>query len=102
MKLTKKKLTTVNNTLRKRDIHWDQRQHINCIRIHNTESREHFLGKCKVAYELHQIGVPFITEAWTTDRKKRYDLLELLNDFDYEFETGKSKKKYKGDIEVRV
>ena len=91
----------IRETLRKRRIHPDQVKHINCIRIHNKESRRHFLKKAEICYNLFKQKHNFITEAWTEDRRKRFDILDLVNNVDIEIETGKSKsKKYKGDEEV--
>jgi hypothetical protein len=89
----------INDTLRSRNIHHDQTKHIDCIRQHPTESDEHFKMKCKRARELFKEGKPFLTEVWTTDRRKRFDLLNLEDNVDEEFETGKSLfKVYKGDV----
>ena len=70
--------------------------------IHPTESDNHFLAKCKKAKELYDLGIPFITEAWTEDRSQRFDLLDLDSGIDYEFETGKNTKNYKGDIVINI
>ena len=99
----RKKWYAIRNCLRKRNIHPDQHKHINCIRIHPTETYEHFIEKCKQVWQLHKIGHDFLTEAWTENRKQRFDILDLIDDIDIEIETGKSKKKkYKADKEVRT
>lgn len=80
----------INQILKKRKIHRDQYNHINCIRIHPTESYEHFSEKCELAWNLFKAKKPFLTEAWTSDRKRRFDVLDLIDDIPYEIETGKS------------
>lgn len=103
MKLTKNQQMRVNQILRDRDIDWSQAKHINCVRLHPTETPKHFMRKCELAYALHVLGRPFLTEVWTRDHKQRFDFLDLVDDLDYEIETGKSKdKKYKGDVVVKV
>lgn len=93
----------INDCLRERDIHHDQRRHINCIRIHPTESERHFLEKCRTAYKLFKSKHDFLSEAWVTNRSQRFDILDLTLNEDYEIETGLSKKKkYKADKEVKV
>jgi len=89
--------------LRKRRIHPDQTRHINCVRIHNKESKKHFLKKAEICYELSKQNHNFLTEAWTDDRRQRFDILDLTDDIDIEIETGKSKrKKYKPDKEIKI
>lgn len=103
MKLTQEDQRILNNTLRSRDIHPDQVKHINCIRIHPTETWPHLKGKVAYCHRLYKDKKPFLTEVWTRDRKQRFDLLNLLDDEDIEFETGKSKDKlYKGDRVIFV
>lgn len=103
MKYTRKDWMRIREVLRNRNIHHDQVRHINCIRIHPTESDEHFYEKVKVCRALFKEGKPFITEAWTNDRKQRFDILNLFDDEDIEIETGKSKKKqYKADKEIKI
>jgi len=98
-----KKWQRINSVLRKRKIHHDQIKHINCIRIHATESKKHFMKKAGICYDLFKQGHDFLTEAWTTDRKQRFDILDLTDDIDIEIETGKSKKKrYKADVEYDI
>jgi hypothetical protein len=36
---------------------------LNAIRIHPAESREHFLKKCEICFELYKTGCTFVTEA---------------------------------------
>ena len=103
MKLTRNQQITVNNTLRRRDIDPSQQKHINCIRIHPTETENHFVAKCMICWQLYKDKHPFIAEVWTRDHKQRFDVLDLVDDVDIEIETGKSKSKtYKGDKVVNV
>jgi hypothetical protein len=101
--IARKDWLRINKILRERNIDPSQIKHINCIRMHPTESEKHFLAKAKRAFCFYKSKTPFLTEVWTKDHKKRYDLLHLIDDIDYEFETGKSKKKkYKADKEVTI
>jgi hypothetical protein len=91
----------INDILRKRDIHPDQRPHIGCIRQHPKETDEHFFEKCRIARELYKEGKPYIVECWNLKRDKRYDILDLEDDLNIEITTDikrENKKKYKGDI----
>lgn len=93
----------INDILRKRDIDSSQHKFINCIRIHSTESDEHFNEKVRICRELFKIGHPFLTEVWTRNHDKRLDILDLEDDIDSEIESGKSKNKsYQGDVVVKT
>lgn len=103
MKYSKKEWLMIRKVLKQRKIHHDQVKHINCIRIHPTESDEHFYKKAIACRWLFKQGHPFLTEAWTEDRKKRFDIIDLKDDIDIEIETGKSNKKaYKGDMVIDI
>jgi len=99
MKLSRKEWIRINDALRGREIDSSQFKHLNCIRIHPTESDEHFFKKVEKCRELFKLGHPFLTECWTKDHKQRFDILDLEMNEDIEIETGKSKNKiYKGDV----
>jgi len=102
MKLNRKEYFRINQILRERNIHWDQTKHLNCIRQHPIESDAHFDEKVKLCRQLYKQGHPFITEVWTTDRKMRFDILDLHLDEDIEVEKSRSSKKYKGDKEIKI
>ena len=88
----------INHILKKHNISHDQFKHINCIRIHPTESDEHFLEKVKICRKLFKNGHQFLTEAWTVDRKRRFDIIDLIDDIIYEIET--DNKIDKGDCKT--
>ena len=103
--MNKNKWMRINNTLRNRKIHHDQAKHINCVRFHPKESFKQRMKKCEIASKLYSDGIPFLTEVWTADRKKRFDILDLENDIDYEITTDikkELKKIYKGDKIVKI
>ena len=103
MKLTQEDQRRVNDTLRARDIHPDQHKHINCVRPHPTETDPHWEGKQKECRRLYKAKLPYLTEVWTRDRSKRFDILNLLEDEVIEIETGMSKNKtYTGDRVIFV
>lgn len=103
MKLGPKEWKRIRDVLRARDIDHSQVKHINCVRMHPTETDEHWDGKQKLCRKLYKMKHPYICEVWTADHKKRYDVLDLEDDEDYEIETGKSKQKtYKGDTVINV
>ena len=77
MKPTRKEQERINRLLRELDIHHDQTKHLGCIRIHPTESKEHFLKKAELCYEMYHQRHFFLTEAWTSDRKIRFDAVNL-------------------------
>ena len=103
MKLTQQDQKRVNDVLRARDIAHDQVKHINCIRIHPTETWAHLKGKVEYCHRLYKERKPFLTEVWTADHKQRFDILDILDNNNIEIETGKSKNKlYKGDEVIFV
>lgn len=103
MKLTQKDQKRINDVLRSRDIHPDQYKHINCVRMHPTETDAHWEGKQRKCRQLYKEDRPFLCEVWTRDRKQRFDILELIDNLDIEISTGKSKnKKYTNDIVIHV
>jgi len=102
MKLNRKDYIRVNQILRERNIDTSQFKHVNCCRHHQTESKEHWAAKVKTCYELYKKGHPYLTEVWTSDKKKRYDILDLKDNIDIEIEKSRSKKSYKGDREIKI
>lgn len=103
MQITRKMWARINYVLRQRDIDPGQYKFMNMFRFHPTETDEHAKAKYDICRGLYKEGKPFICEALTRDRKKRMDILELIDDIDHEVETGMSKKKtYKGDKVVMV
>ena len=99
MKLTRNQQMRVNQILRDRDIDPSQQKFIGMLRFHPTETDAHADAKYALCRRLYKEGIPFISEALTRDRKKRFDVLELIDDIDHEVETGMSKNKtYKSKI----
>jgi hypothetical protein len=87
MNKTKDMWERTNEVLRLNNIDRDQRQHINCIRIHPTESDEHFTWKVNKSRELFKSGHPFLTECFADCRKRRFDIIDLEDNIIYEGET---------------
>jgi len=92
----------INDVLRKRNIHHDQVKHINCIRLHPKESPAQRMKKIEIAVKLYEEGKPFLTEAWTSDRKKRFDVLNLIDDIDYEITTDMKKEMSKSYVADKI
>ncbi len=102
MKATKKEIIRIWEVIKLRNLDESGFKHINCVRIHPTESKEHFLKKCEIAWEIHSEGKPFLTEALTKNKKRRYDVLDLIDNIAYEVETGKSNKKNDDSKEINI
>jgi len=102
MKLTRGDWLKINEIIRKRNIAHDQVKHINCFRFHKSESTEHRQKKFDMCCELYDKGHPFICEAFTEDRKRKFDVLGLKDDIVYEIETGKSYSKKDDVKEVKI
>lgn len=103
--MNKNTIIRVNSVLKKRDIHPDQFKFINCVKFHPKESKRQRLKKFEIASALYDEGKPFMTEVWTTDRKKRLDVLNLIDDIDYEITLDikkENQKSYKGDKIIEV
>jgi len=74
--------TKIKHIFRELDLHPDQKKFINCVRFHPTESPEHRKAKFELACEDYDNGVPFIQEAWSSDRKRRMDHVRFVDDVD--------------------
>jgi len=85
--MTRKKWLRINKVLRKRNIDPNQVKFINTVRHHITESDEHWKAKCDKCRELFLMKHDYISEVWTLDNKKRIDVLDLIDDIAFEFET---------------
>lgn len=95
--MNKKQLIKANQIKRELNIHPDSRIHTGCVRIHPTESLKHFMAKCKDCWEAYQLKEAFLTEAWTMDRKRRFDFVNLATGEIREYETD-SKVNKKGAV----
>ncbi len=73
--VTEKEQRKINDFMRRYDIEYECQRHKNCVRIHPKESKEHFLKKCEVAFQLYQEGKPFWTEAYTRSRDRKFDII---------------------------
>lgn len=103
MKNDRKLWLHINSVLRKRELDSSQIQFINTVRHHDTETIEHFLAKAKKCYELFKEGQLYISEAWTKEHDRRYDILSLTDDLVFEIETNKKEdKSYDGSIRIEV
>lgn len=80
MKLTKKDWEKINKTLRELNIDRESARHINCFRFHGRkESSQHRRMKFELCEEAYDNNQPFLTEAWTNDKKSKFDFIYLLN-----------------------
>ena len=73
--------------LRKRNIDPNQVKFRNSVRHHIKESEEHWKAKCDKRRELFLMKHDYISEVWTLDNKRRIDVLDLIDNLAYEFET---------------
>ena len=102
MKFTRNEQMRINNILRSRNIHNDQVKHINCFRFHKSEGKEHRMKKFELCCELYDKGIPFICECFTTDRSRKFDILNLIDNEVIEVETGHSYSKTDDVKEVKI
>jgi hypothetical protein len=70
----------INEFMRNLDIEPECIKHKNCIKIHSTESWEHFQMKAREAFMIYQMGRPVWTEAYRKDRSRKFDILDPLGD----------------------
>lgn len=88
MKITKKLWLRIHEVARKRNIDPDQLSHMNCVRPHGKkESKDHWNWKCNKCRELYEINHPYISECFALNRKRKYDVIDLLDDIVFEGET---------------
>ena len=85
--MNRKQIIRANQIKTELSLHSDTRIHTNCIRIHPTESFKHFIAKCKDCFEAKRNHQMFLTEAWTADRKRRFDFVNLDTGEVREYET---------------
>ena len=64
-----------------------EQKHVNCIRIHKTETPSHRNKKIELCLNLLDEGRDFVTEARTVDRSRRYDIYLLDSGDVWEIET---------------
>lgn len=102
MRLTKSQQERVNNFMRRLDIDPGSKMHMNCVRIHPTESLRHFMKKCEEAWEIYQDGKPFWSEAFTRNYKRKFDILDPLGWGIIELETDPKVNKKDADRTVRI
>ena len=80
MKITKDMQKKVNNTIRTLDIDRESTRHMNCFRFHNKhESKIHRRMKFELCEEHYDNDKPFLCEAWTSDKKSKFDFINLLD-----------------------
>lgn len=92
----------INGILREKQIDSSQIKFINCVKIHPTETQEHFMAKALESFKLVKEGYPVLTEVWTADHRRRFDLLDLSDGRVIEFETDKKIKKLDADKTIYV
>jgi hypothetical protein len=72
----------VNKIFRDLNLHPDQKKHLNCLRFHPTESKVHSRMKYDIVRECFKKSIPFLTEAWTENRKRRFDIVKFIDNED--------------------
>ena len=69
----------INNSIRELDLEQGQAKTMNAIKIHQKEGEEHFKMKCKICWDLHKEDKDFLTEAYTKDRSRKFDIVDLID-----------------------
>lgn len=92
----------INKVFRDLDLHPSQRKYVNCIRLHPTESLQHFKAKCEICRDMMLHDIPFLTEVWTADQKRRFDVVDLENGEVIEIECKKNVYKTDADKTIYV
>ena len=69
----------INRVFRELSLHPDQKKFINCVRFHPNESTAHRKMKYELANEDYDKGIPFLQEAWTEDRVRRFDHISFTD-----------------------